>query len=108
MKVRLTITDDSVKKYESKEGTYFIAYQIFEIFNKKLELFDKRVKTNRWLEFKTTGTRSSGAGELYPDGYHLYLQEVNNVKCRKIYYKEPVAYGYIDETPAVVARRIFI
>jgi|WetSurSiteA1Bulk_404760.scaffolds.fasta_scaffold00195_10 hypothetical protein len=109
--MKLTEVDSSVKDYQTIEHTYFIGYQVIDKFNKRLEWPSDprtRVKTDRWITDKRKGFIFSESGDIYELGFHVYLQPIDDKMCRKVYYREPVAYGYDNKEFMVVAKHILI
>lgn len=108
--MKLSEVDDKVKKLQVQERNYYKGYQIVDVFNKKLEWPSDprtRVKTDRWIVDKRNGYLFAASGDIYPLGFHLYIQPINE-KCRLIYYRDPVSFGYDDKEFMVVAKQIYI
>jgi hypothetical protein len=119
----LDVTTKMKFKY-SKENGYYVGWKDFNLdISSGLHFQNQgtpgKIPVNKWLneknyrQYKNTKTITLyNDTKYYKTGFHIYLIEHKvssySSRCRKVYFRKPVAHGYEVYDKVVVAKEIFI
>lgn len=109
----LDIVSDRAKKHVKQERNFLVGWKYFSTeYNYLMLCFSRRrVKVDQWIKDTKDYKIPRTGRPRYQTGFHIYLKAPNDLfdpYYRKVYYKKPVAWGYQDGKPVVVARELFI
>lgn len=120
----------SLSKYIVKEKQKLVGWKVFykdnrSKLNLRFEFMLGILKVNKWLnssKYKQDNNKylyCNITRSKYKPGFHFYLSEYEaNLHCdrsddhdkitKKIYFKDPIAFGYQNRLRVGVAKKIFI